>query len=223
MPFLIGRTQRFLFFEDVKMKATGNNKSTITFTITSDSTHKRIHMLEPDVRLSFEAISITTTNVQVDERDFLASGSDEEAYSKISDLLASLAINPSDKQIIGYKLIKEARILSRRNSWSGCNKLINVEMKLITTYWWQGTVPASCSSVADLGKGRFEEFASEDSYGGERSCSICLEEFQAVSEVKRMPCLHIFHGSCIDQWLNKSHHCPLCRFKMPASCVDLMQ
>ncbi|KAK7849382.1 e3 ubiquitin-protein ligase rduf1 [Quercus suber] len=30
-----------------------------------------------------------------------------------------------------------------------------------------------------------------------------------------MPCSHIFHRQCIVEWLNNSHCCPICLFKMP--------
>ena len=34
-------------------------------------------------------------------------------------------------------------------------------------------------------------------------CSVCLEPFVTGDEVKRLPCLHIFHVSCIDKWLKE--------------------
>uniref|UniRef100_A0A0A0K2A5 RING-type E3 ubiquitin transferase n=1 Tax=Cucumis sativus TaxID=3659 RepID=A0A0A0K2A5_CUCSA len=51
-------------------------------------------------------------------------------------------------------------------------------------------------------------------------CVICLEEIgkeEKGSEgvVLQMPCLHVFHGECINKWLNTSHYCPTCRFPMP--------
>lgn len=48
-----------------------------------------------------------------------------------------------------------------------------------------------------------------------RECAICLEELAAGCEALSMPCLHAFHGDCIEKWLRTSHYCPLCRFKMP--------
>ncbi|KAF2292647.1 hypothetical protein GH714_026305 [Hevea brasiliensis] len=138
-------------------------------------------MLEPGVRIATQVIPIITPNLRVDEQDFLACTNEEEAYSKISDLVASLDINPSDKQSIGYSLIKQARILSRRNSSSGTKLMIKVEMHLETEYWWQGTVPATCSSIANLEKGRLADFAGEEQCG-EKSCPICLEEFQVLSQ-----------------------------------------
>jgi len=43
-------------------------------------------------------------------------------------------------------------------------------------------------------------------------CVICLSNFARGEEIKRLPCLHSFHGSCIDRWLSKgSHACPICK------------
>lgn len=41
-------------------------------------------------------------------------------------------------------------------------------------------------------------------------CSICMEIYQASEKAKRLPCNHMFHVSCIDNWLsNASLNCPL--------------
>ncbi|RVW35537.1 Polynucleotide 5'-hydroxyl-kinase NOL9 [Vitis vinifera] len=72
------------------------------------------------------------------------------------------------------------------------------------------SVPATRDSIEALEKIKFEEVNSTD------KCIICLEEFATESEVSRMPCSHIYHEDCIIEWLERSHMCPLCRFKMPA-------
>lgn len=43
-------------------------------------------------------------------------------------------------------------------------------------------------------------------------CAICLKKFKN-GEVCRLlvSCKHTFHRSCIDEWLSKASHCPLCR------------
>ncbi|GAA0148171.1 hypothetical protein LIER_07690 [Lithospermum erythrorhizon] len=47
------------------------------------------------------------------------------------------------------------------------------------------------------------------------SCSICMEDFGLGSLADKLPCKHLFHKSCIVEWLNRSNTCPLCRFKLP--------
>lgn len=46
-------------------------------------------------------------------------------------------------------------------------------------------------------------------------CPICLDKFNDGFEVTRMPCLHVYHGDCIDRWLVRSRICPLCRSPIP--------
>ena len=48
----------------------------------------------------------------------------------------------------------------------------------------------------------------------EKDCSICLTKFQINEEIRRLPCLHIFHKKCIDQWLSNKRNCPYCRFEI---------
>merc|ERR1719150_1418046 len=44
------------------------------------------------------------------------------------------------------------------------------------------------------------------------SCSICLETFKDGDEIRRLPCLHIFHKNEIDRWLlTGADKCPICR------------
>ncbi|GMI87382.1 hypothetical protein HRI_002407500 [Hibiscus trionum] len=73
-----------------------------------------------------------------------------------------------------------------------------------------GMVPAAESSIdLMLNKVRVEAEAEE------QDCTICLEELKVGSDASQMPCAHIFHGDCIQEWLHTSHYCPICRFEMP--------
>ena len=42
-------------------------------------------------------------------------------------------------------------------------------------------------------------------------CIICMEKFEENEKVKQLKCGHIFHGDCIDQWLEKEKKCPFCK------------
>ncbi|KAG5680682.1 hypothetical protein PVAND_010176 [Polypedilum vanderplanki] len=42
-------------------------------------------------------------------------------------------------------------------------------------------------------------------------CTICLSQFEIDNDVRRLPCMHLFHRDCVDQWLVTSKHCPICR------------
>ncbi|XP_076297383.1 uncharacterized protein LOC143217246 [Lasioglossum baleicum] len=42
-------------------------------------------------------------------------------------------------------------------------------------------------------------------------CTICLSEFEDCECVRRLPCMHLFHIDCVDQWLRTNKRCPICR------------
>ncbi|XP_038979435.1 E3 ubiquitin-protein ligase RHA1B-like [Phoenix dactylifera] len=59
---------------------------------------------------------------------------------------------------------------------------------------------------------RYEELAGEGQHLGD-SCAVCLYEFEAAEEVRRLAnCRHIFHRGCLDRWMEHDQRtCPLCR------------
>ncbi|KAH3708122.1 E3 ubiquitin-protein ligase RNF103-like [Dreissena polymorpha] len=51
------------------------------------------------------------------------------------------------------------------------------------------------------------------SYLVDSHCVICLEAYQAGSQLRGLPCRHVFHDKCILTWLLRDNHfCPTCRF-----------
>ncbi|RKP37276.1 hypothetical protein BJ085DRAFT_17748 [Dimargaris cristalligena] len=43
-------------------------------------------------------------------------------------------------------------------------------------------------------------------------CGVCSDDFQTGELLRRLPCRHAFHATCIDPWLTKKcARCPLCR------------
>ncbi|XP_048478176.1 E3 ubiquitin-protein ligase arkadia-A isoform X2 [Plutella xylostella] len=45
----------------------------------------------------------------------------------------------------------------------------------------------------------------------DEKCTICLSLFERDSDCRRLPCMHLFHMECVDQWLSTNKHCPICR------------
>ncbi|KAH9152882.1 hypothetical protein AeRB84_004775 [Aphanomyces euteiches] len=46
------------------------------------------------------------------------------------------------------------------------------------------------------------------------SCTICLDEFSSNEMIKVLPCRHIYHRECIDEWFeNGNNTCPMCKRK----------
>jgi hypothetical protein len=50
--------------------------------------------------------------------------------------------------------------------------------------------------------------------GCQGECCICMDQYSAGQVVKTLPCLHVFHGDCVDKWLKQSGNCPICKFQL---------
>ncbi|KAG6571896.1 E3 ubiquitin-protein ligase MPSR1, partial [Cucurbita argyrosperma subsp. sororia] len=77
-----------------------------------------------------------------------------------------------------------------------------------------GMVPACGGAVGKM----LRRLEREDEVDG--ICVICLDELKNKKKKNgrfglQMPCLHVFHGNCIEDWLKNSHYCPICRFEVP--------
>merc|ERR1712020_763920 len=56
----------------------------------------------------------------------------------------------------------------------------------------------------------------EDEEDDVDKCTICLCEFEEDEDVRRLPCMHLFHVPCVDQWLGLNKRCPICRVDIEA-------
>merc|ERR1712072_704875 len=43
----------------------------------------------------------------------------------------------------------------------------------------------------------------------QKTCMVCLADFGPDDEVRRLPCGHVFHAPCIDEWLRRCTDCPI--------------
>ncbi|XP_078530886.1 E3 ubiquitin-protein ligase ARK2C isoform X1 [Lissotriton helveticus] len=59
-------------------------------------------------------------------------------------------------------------------------------------------------------EGKHEKPEGEESDTDEK-CTICLSMLEDGEDVRRLPCMHLFHQVCVDQWLATSKKCPICR------------
>ncbi|XP_030048768.1 E3 ubiquitin-protein ligase ARK2C [Microcaecilia unicolor] len=65
-------------------------------------------------------------------------------------------------------------------------------------------------------KKRRPQESKDEKEDGEESdtdekCTICLSMLEDEEDVRRLPCMHLFHQVCVDQWLATSKKCPICR------------
>lgn len=45
----------------------------------------------------------------------------------------------------------------------------------------------------------------------QQTCMVCLCEFQIADSCRQLPCKHVFHRGCIDEWLQRCTDCPICK------------
>lgn len=80
-----------------------------------------------------------------------------------------------------------------------------------------GTPPASKSAVDALPTISI----SKDHLGTDAAqCAVCKEEFELLSQVKQLPCNHMYHPDCILPWLEQHNSCPVCRYELPTDDPD---
>jgi hypothetical protein len=62
------------------------------------------------------------------------------------------------------------------------------------------------STLARIKKKR----AAEEDVGQE--CAVCMDCFEAKQWLRKLPCGHVYHDTCVCKWFEEHVHCPLCRF-----------
>ncbi|XP_030541290.1 uncharacterized protein LOC115748804 isoform X2 [Rhodamnia argentea] len=65
--------------------------------------------------------------------------------------------------------------------------------------------------VTCIKKELYHPAASASGQSDDVKCSICQEEYVAGDEVGRLACEHVYHVSCIQQWLRLKNWCAICK------------
>ncbi|MBN3305938.1 RNF11 protein, partial [Amia calva] len=53
-----------------------------------------------------------------------------------------------------------------------------------------------------------------------RECVICMMDFIYGDPIRFLPCMHIYHMDCIDDWLMRSFTCPSCMEPVDAALLS---
>ncbi|CDW84391.1 e3 ubiquitin-protein ligase [Stylonychia lemnae] len=60
----------------------------------------------------------------------------------------------------------------------------------------------------------FTDFVFDNTGKDADNCAICYDLLKKGQMVKGLPCMHIFHSKCINQWLKQKLQCPLCKVEI---------
>ena len=64
--------------------------------------------------------------------------------------------------------------------------------------------------------------AALDNLGAdERECPICMVEYEVDDEIRFLPCMHVYHTKCVDDWLQRNLSCPVCGASLGNQLMDL--
>ncbi|XP_077239234.1 RING/U-box superfamily protein [Tasmannia lanceolata] len=81
----------------------------------------------------------------------------------------------------------------------------------------RGAPPTSASFVGSL---PHVIICEEHEKHGSLICAICKDPLAVDTEVNQLPCLHLYHPSCILPWLSTRNSCPVCRYELPTDDKD---
>lgn len=59
-----------------------------------------------------------------------------------------------------------------------------------------------------------------DTNKGARECVICMLDFVYQDSLRYLPCMHVYHQGCIDDWLMRSFTCPSCMEPVDAALLS---
>ncbi|PFX30186.1 RING finger protein 11-like isoform X1 [Stylophora pistillata] len=60
----------------------------------------------------------------------------------------------------------------------------------------------------------------DGSKGKKRECVICMTDFAMGDPIRFLPCMHIYHKDCIEDWLVRSFTCPSCMEPVEAALLS---
>ncbi|KAL1202436.1 E3 ubiquitin-protein ligase SIRP1 [Cardamine amara subsp. amara] len=150
------------------------------------------------------------------EKEWLIGGDWGQILGKVFHILNLINV-PCYYQVV-RKLTDEIWALKEGNVISELEK-VEVSMNVIVWNFPPEVVPNVYvpPSVAPASDEAVEQHLETVVVENESYCVICMDQILVGSDVAagRMPCLHVFHRSCVEAWLMTSGICPVCRAVFP--------
>jgi hypothetical protein len=52
------------------------------------------------------------------------------------------------------------------------------------------------------------------------ACSVCLSDYENQETIMILPCAHIYHKQCVEEWFANNKTCPLCKAEVTSQLPD---
>ena len=78
--------------------------------------------------------------------------------------------------------------------------------------------PTDSAIVSELPETKIEDINKLDN--DKKNCVICMEDFKNGDKSTNLPCLHMFHTNCIQNWLKTQNTCPICKYKLTQDNIN---
>ncbi|XP_006820823.1 RING finger protein 150-like [Saccoglossus kowalevskii] len=53
-----------------------------------------------------------------------------------------------------------------------------------------------------------------ETYIDAECCAVCIDPYKSGEVIRVLPCKHLFHKACVDQWLVEHRTCPMCKLNI---------
>ncbi|KAJ0234489.1 hypothetical protein HA466_0275020 [Hirschfeldia incana] len=129
--------------------------------------------------------------------------------SHISELLRGQQVD--DSQHIGERIANEINRALTNDKTLREPVFVNVEVEFVKER--RSVSPSDVPASFEVFQRLVEEQIVDFKGNKETQCSICIEDLsKSQQSIIEMPnCLHMFHQSCLFEWLGRKNACPLCR------------
>jgi len=109
--------------------------------------------------------------------------------------------------------------LRRRNPGAVIVRMLqpNGEITLIAVDQPQAVTPATAQARADVLRVKYNRLDREHSTplkGSQDKCTICQMSHEATDLVAWLPCGHLHHAGCLDEWLRRKGKCTQCPYQV---------
>lgn len=137
--------------------------------------------------------------------------------------------------VIGCQFISPWMAWTKRDPGLG---IVVLYCSLSMTLLWSGSVgryfggrdlrlgvPPGAEAIGKLPRMRLDlDLERSDTLldAQDRSCLICLQDFDDGDECMVLPCFHRYHTLCVERWLEDNATCPSCRCDVAVAMRGLL-